>query len=106
MYKKKCPFFSQTDYIIARHKGLTHISYQAKAKSRIQKSRRQNAAESRPAPQVRDMVEGWLARARNPASRMEPQLHAAEEKIKQMEQESKEETKIGEIRHQEQTIKI
>ena len=57
-------------------------------------------------PKVKDMVEGWLARARNPASRMEAQLQAAEGKIKQIEHEKKEEIKIWEIRHQEQTIKI
>ena len=38
---------------------------------------------------VMDMVEGWLARARNPASRMEAQLQAAEGKIKQIEHEKK-----------------
>ena len=33
---------------------------------------------------IRELVEGWLARARNPSSRMEAQLKAAEERIKQM----------------------
>ena len=57
-------------------------------------------------PQVKDMVEGWLARARNPASRMEAQLQAAEEKIRQIEHEKNEELKIHEIKHQEQKMKI
>ena len=57
-------------------------------------------------PQVKDMVAGWLARARNPASRLEAQLQETEQKLKHLEHEKKEEAKIAEIKQQEQNMKI
>ena len=42
---------------------------------------------------IRNIVEGRLERARNPSSRMEAKLKAAEEKIKQMEHEKRENEK-------------
>ena len=59
-----------------------------------------------PSPPSQRHGKGWLAKARNPTSRIAAQLQAAEEKIKQMEHERNEEMKIGETRYQEQTIKI
>ena len=55
---------------------------------------------------IRELVEGWLARARNPSSRMEAQLKAAEERIKQLEHEKIEEAKGAEIKQQEHKIQV
>ena len=38
-------------------------------------------------PPVKDLVEEWLARAGNPASRLEAELKSAKERIKQLEHE-------------------
>ena len=55
---------------------------------------------------LKKVVQGCLAKARNPASRMEAKLKAAEEKIKQLEHEKKEESKIAEIIQEEHVAKI
>ena len=55
---------------------------------------------------LKKVIQGWLAKARNPASRLEAELKAAEEKIKQLEHEKKEESKIAEIKEQEHVAKI
>ena len=55
---------------------------------------------------LKKVIQGWLAKARNPASRLEAELKAAEEKIKQLEHEKKEESKIAEIIQEEHVAKI
>ena len=56
-------------------------------------------------PPVKDLVEEWLARAENPASRMEAELKAAKERIKQLEHERREEKKILELKQVEENVK-
>ena len=53
---------------------------------------------------IKEVVEGWLAKAENPATGMEVELNSAREKIKLLEHKLKEEVKIGEIKQQEETI--
>ena len=47
---------------------------------------------------VNDLVEGWLAKAENPATGMEEELSSAREQIKLLEHKLKEEVKIAEIK--------
>ena len=52
----------------------------------------------------KELVEGWLAKAVNPASGMEAELQSAQEKIRQLEHKLQEERKIFELKHQEDNI--
>ena len=56
--------------------------------------------------EVMEIAEWWLARARAPASRMEAELRSANEKIKQVEHERKEERKGLELKQQELTAEV
>ena len=58
-----------------------------------------------PPPDFKELVEGWLARASNPATGMDVKLRTAQEKILQLEHKIKEERKISELKQQEDTIK-
>ena len=53
-----------------------------------------------------EILEGWLAKAANPAHGMEAELQLAREKLKQLVHTIKEEKKISELREQEQNAKI
>ena len=53
-----------------------------------------------------EVMDGWLARAENPAIGMEAELWAAREKIKQLEHNLNEKQKVSDVKEQEQNIKI
>ena len=57
-----------------------------------------------PPSDFKDLVEGWLARASNPATGMDVKLRTAQEKILKLEHKTKEERKISELKQQEDTI--
>ena len=57
-----------------------------------------------PPSDFKDLVEGWLARASNPATGMDVELWTAQEKILKLEHKIKEERKISELKQQEDTI--
>ena len=56
-------------------------------------------------PPIKDLVEEWLARSENPASRLEAKLKAAKERIKQLGHERREEKKILELKQVEEDAK-
>ena len=54
----------------------------------------------------KEVIEGWLARAENPASGLEAEVYAAREKIKQLEHAIIEGKKVAELKEQEENIKV
>ena len=50
-----------------------------------------------PSNDFKQVVEGWLARAVNPASGMEAELMSAKEKIRQLKHKIQEERKVFEL---------
>ena len=57
-----------------------------------------------PPSDFKDLVEGWLARASNPATGMDVELRTAQERILKLKHKIKEERKISELKQQEDTI--
>ena len=53
-----------------------------------------------------ELLDGWLARAENPASGMDAELQAARQKIKELKHIIREEKKMSEVNDQEKNIKI
>ena len=77
--------------------GVSKFSKTLQTKFQVHKSGLKDVSGVRVAPQnidnIRNQAEGWLARAQNPASRMEVKCNVVEESIKQMEHERNKSTK-------------